>query len=390
MSAAARLLETTFLAVYRPVAGLYAKASHALGALILATFALMVAAVVMIYPVSNWDMVAYTAVILEEKIADPVELHAAAYDELEETVSPGEFLALTSDRTYRIRQYEDPAAFSTMLGFYRLKLGYIETARALTRFMSPVEALRFISMASALAFSALTLVWLARQDALRYGPVVVAFMVAAGFGPSAALLTPDLYASVFLLLAGLLYVERQDLMSALSLLAAVFIRPDHLAFVGVFFVFAAIYGPGRWVMTAAFVISALAYFLVLKGEDHPGWWIHLWFTHVEYVPTLEGFEPPASILIYLQMLVRSTVRSLMNETWLAILLAQAVFFARVIDPARLALRPKVLLYGIFTSIGAKYLVFPHFETRFYFPYLMLMGMILLIGWDKQTKADSDR
>ncbi|MBD8877711.1 hypothetical protein [Roseibium polysiphoniae] len=385
---AARLLETCFLTIYSGTCRLYRPLRHVIGALVLTVFALMVAAVVQIYPVSNWDMVAYTASVLESDISDPIELHDRSYALLKENVSEGEFQALTGDREYRIRQFEDPDAFATMLGFYRLKLGYVETARALSAFMDPVKSLRMISMLSAVAVAGVLLVWLARHGALMYGPIVVAMLIIADFGGSAALLSPDLYASIFLLLAGFLYIERQDLAAAASLIAALFIRPDHLAFIGVFFVFALIYGPGRWVMTATFVLSALAYAFVLKGESHPGWWIHLWFTHVEYVPTLEGFDPPMSPVIYLQMLVRSTVRSLMSNTWLAALLALVIFFAKVIKPAQMADRARILLYAIFTSICAKYLVFPHYETRFYFPYLIAMGTILLIAWHQQDKTAS--
>ena len=387
MPPAASFLEDIFTFLYRFSTRLYLTRKHTFGAAILALFAATIATLVMIYPLSNWDMVAYSAVIAENQIPDPVARHEAAYADLKANVSAGEFQMLTSDRAYRIRQYEDPAAFDTMLGFYRLKLGYTITASFLNQWTgSPIKALRLISMVSSLAFIGLLIVWLARNQALKYGPLAVAFLVLADFGPAAALLTPDLFASVFLLLAGMLYIERQDGPAAAALLMALFIRPDHLAFVGVFFVFAALYGPGRWIMTAVFILSALAYFLLLKDESHPGWWVHLWFTHVEYVPTLEGFDPPFSLLAYLQMLVRSTVRSLMNQTWLPIIFGLAIIFARWVDPAQMSLRARVLLYSVFTSICAKYLVFPHFETRFYFPYLVLMGMVVLFAWDRQSKA----
>ncbi|WP_346893110.1 hypothetical protein [uncultured Roseibium sp.] len=385
MTRAAQLLETVFLTLYRGVCRIYRPLRSWMGAAVLALLVITTAAVVHVFPVSNWDMVAYTASILEPEIADPVELHDTSYELLKKNVSPGEFLTLTQDRDYRIRQYEDPRAFSTMLGFYRLKVLYIETARVLTRFVDPVQALRLISIGSALAVGAVLMLWLARNGALMYGPVVAGLLVLSSFGASAALLSPDLYASVFILLAAYFYLERQDIGAALALIVAFFIRPDHLAFIGVFFVFAWIYGPGRWVMTACFAICLAGYVWLTSGSDHPGWWIHLWFTHVEYVPTLEGFHPPFSVLIYLKMLVRSTVRSIMHENWLALLFAQVLFFAKVIDPAILSERTKALLYGMFASICAKYLVFPHFETRFYFPYLMAMAMIMLIAWQRQEQ-----
>ncbi len=383
---AQRSLEGTFLFVYRLAWRLYRPLRSWIGAAVLCLFVVMTAAVVHLFPQSNWDMFAYTAVVLEPDVADPAELHRRSYDIVKNNVTEGEYLSLTRDREYRIRQAEDPAAFMTMLGFYRLKVLYLETARFLAGYMDPVKALRTISIVSTLAFGAVLLAWLARTGTLMYGPVVAALLIGAGFGEAAQLLTPDLYGGVLLLLAALFYIERLDLPAAACLLAAFLIRPDHIAFIGVFFFFAAIYGPGRWSMTACFTASFAAYVWLTRGSGHPGWWIHLWFSHVEYVPTLEGFDPPFSLVTYLQILVRSTVRSMMNQTWLAMLFAQVLFFAACIASDKLENRPRVLLYAVFTSICAKYLIFPHYETRYYTPYLVILGVILLTGWHRQSKS----
>ncbi|WP_299819592.1 hypothetical protein [uncultured Roseibium sp.] len=382
---AQRSLEGTFLVVYGFLCRLYRPLRSWIGAGIFCVFIAMTAAVVHVFPLSNWDMFAYTATVLEPEVNDPGELHRQSYAFVQDNVSEGEYLTLTQDRTYRIRQAEDPDAFATMLGFYRIKILYVETARLLSNFMDPVKALRMISLASAVAVGAILLVWMARTGTLMYGPVVVALLVTSAFGDASQLLSPDLYATVFLVLAAYLYLERLDLPAAVSLFAAFLVRPDHLAFIGVFFVFAAIYGPGRWSITACFAGSFATYLWLTGGADHPGWWIHMWFTHVEYVPTLEGFDPPFSVSGYLVMLVRSTVRSLMSQTWLALLFAEVLFFAKCISPAKLDDRARVLLYAVFASICAKYLVFPHYETRFYLPYLVIMGMILLVSWHRQQE-----
>ena len=385
---AQRCLENTFLLSYRTACRLYRPVRSWIGAGVFCLFIAMTAAVVHVFPLSNWDMFAYTASVLEPGIDDTTELHRQSYAFVKDNVSEGEYLTLTQDRGYRVRQAEDPEAFTTMLGFYRLKILYVETARLLSGFTNPVAALRLVSLLSTVAVGGLLLAWMARTGTLMYGPVVVALLVLSAFGDAAQLLSPDLYATVFLVLAALFYLERLDLPAALSLIAAFLVRPDHLAFVGVFFVFAVIYGPGRWSMTACFAICFGLYLWLTNGGDHPGWWIHMWFTHVEYVPTLKGFDPPFSATGYLQMLVRSTVRSLMSQTWLALLFAQVLFFAKCISSDKMDLRSRVLLYAVFASICAKYLVFPHFETRFYLPYLVIMGMILLVSWHRQQRDDT--
>ncbi|MBN9673055.1 hypothetical protein [Roseibium aggregatum] len=386
---AQRSLEGTFLVLYRTACRAYRPLRGWIGAAVLCVFIAMTAAVVHFFPQSNWDMFAYTAAILEPEAESAKDLHQQAYSIVKDNVSDGEYLTLTRDRPYRIRQADDPDAFMTMLGFYRLKLLYFETARVLTAFMDPVKALRLISLASAVAVGGVLLVWLGRTGTLMYGPVVVALLTVSAFGDAAQLLSPDLYATVFLVLTAWFYLERWDIPAALSLIAAFLVRPDHLAFIGVFFVFAAIYGPGRWTLSACFAACLALYVWLTRGAHHPGWWIHLWFTHVEYVPTLEGFDPPFSVASYLKILMRSTVRSLMSQTWLAVLFAEVLFFARCIRPAGMNARAKVLLYAVFASICAKYVVFPHYETRFYLPYLVIMGMILLVSWHRQQVSGPD-
>ncbi|MCV0425261.1 MAG: hypothetical protein K5905_07300 [Roseibium sp.] len=385
---AQRCLEKTFLLTFQTLCRIYRPLRSWIGAGVLCLFIAMTAAVVHVFPLSNWDMFAYTATVLEPQIENTSELHRQSYAFVKDNVSEGEYLTLTQDRGYRIRQAEDPEAFVTMLGFYRLKILYVETARLLSGFTNPVAALRLVSLLSAIAVGGLLLIWMARTGTLMYGPIVVALLVLSAFGDAAQLLSPDLYATVFLVLTALFYLERLDLPAALSLVAAFLVRPDHLAFIGVFFVFAAIYGPGRWSMTICFAACFGLYLWLTSGADHPGWWIHMWFTHVEYVPTLKGFDPPFSVSGYLQMLVRSTVRSVMSQTWLALLFAQVLFFVKCICPEKTDLRSRVLLYSVFASICAKYLVFPHYETRFYLPYLVIMGMILLVSWHRQQQEVS--
>lgn len=385
---AQRNLEGIFLTVFHAVCRVYRPLRSWIGACVLGVFFLMTAAVVQIFPVSNWDMFAYTAVVLEGDTDDVTALHRQSYSLVRDNVTEGEFITLTEDRPYRVRQARDAEAFHTMLGFYRLKVLYVETARLLADLAGPVEALRMISMMSALAIGVVLLAWLARTGTLMYGPVVAAFLMLSTFGYAALLITPDLYATFFLVLAAFFYVEKLDIPAALTLVAAFLTRPDHLAFIGVFFVFAAIYGPGRWIQACCFAACLVTYLWITRGSDHPGWWIHMWFTHIEYAPTLKDFKPAFSIGTYLEMLMRSTVRSLMGFSWIALLFALILFFAKCVVPDRMDQRSRVLLYAVFASICAKYLVFPHYETRFYLPYLIIMGMILLVGWHRQQISET--
>ena len=88
------------------------------GALLLILYTATVCAVAVAFPDANWDMIAYVASILEQPGIDPASLHAQTYDMVRQKVSDGQYLVLTEDRPYRIRQADDPVAFLSMLGFY--------------------------------------------------------------------------------------------------------------------------------------------------------------------------------------------------------------------------------------------------------------------------------
>lgn len=388
MTRIAQYLEVIAASIFQRIAQIGQPFSHLLGVLVLVVFAATVTVVSLVYPNPDWDMFGYTAVTLEPHLADKVELHDRSYQLVQDAISPGKFITLTQDRGYRLRQFQDPEAFSTMLGIYRLKAGYIWILRTLNRITDPVTAIRLVSAFSAGATALLLLFWLARANALSYGPVVVAILMLTGFGHMALSQTPDMLSSFCMLLGACLYYEKLDILAGLALIASVFIRPDTFAFVGVIFVFALIYGQARLVMTLTFLLSIAAYVIAVSGKGYPGWWVFMWFSNVEYVPTLKDFHPPFSLLIYVKVFVRAIVRALVSQTWPAMLFLLATFFVRAVRPEDLAPRARVLLYGTFVAIAAKYVVFPHFENRMYLPSLVIMAMVLLLAWVRQQKSET--
>lgn len=355
-----------------------------LGLGLLSLYIVTVSAVAGVYPRANWDMVAYVASALDDGSRTATELHRAAWDAVRDRVSEGELAVLTSDRPYRVRQYADPNAFATMLGFYEVKFLYVRLASFLSRFMHPVDALHLISATSALAVGFLVLAWAWDRKFVAYAPFVLSLLVLSGYGEVAREAVPDLFASVFVVLAAWAYLRRFDLVCAVALLGAFLARPDHLAFIGVLAVVALMARQGAIVLLAVLVVALAAYFPLTRLAGHPGWWVQMWFTNVEYVPTLEGFSPPFSLLVYLGMLVRVVVRSLVEESWLAVLLLECIALgALVLRRARMEERETVLLLALLATVAAKFIVAPFHETRFHMAYLIVFGMTLLGVWARQ-------
>lgn len=355
------------------------------GVLIVALYTLTVCAVALVFPVANWDMIAYVAGVLEGAGTPAAQVHAQAYELVQQNTSAGEFLVLTADRPYRIAQYADANAFTSMLGFYRVKLAYIEVAQLMSPLLGPVGALRVISAVSAVAVGAMTMLWLIDQKCLAVAPLAVIALILTGFGDIARQATPDLFSALFVVAGMLLYVKGRDIAGGLALLLAILVRPDHLALVGVLMVASIVIRPVSKGAIGAFVLGLLAYVAISRSADHPGWWIQFWFTNIEYVPTLEGFDPAFSLIAYGKAVVQTVVRTVVEERWLAVL-ALMIFLAALMlrknfDFTR---RESVALSTILLTIPAKFVILPLYPDRFYFAYLIAFGLILVTIYGRQA------
>ncbi len=90
-------VERLTLPLFNGAIALYGRYAAALGAVIFAFYILATAAIAIVRPDANWDMLAYLAVAEEGAISDPQQLHAYAYDTVKAGVSPDEYRVLVDD-----------------------------------------------------------------------------------------------------------------------------------------------------------------------------------------------------------------------------------------------------------------------------------------------------
>jgi hypothetical protein len=357
---------------------LWSSLATPLGLLVLGLFTLAVAAAGLLFPETNWDVLAYLASAHETPGISAEALHRHAYDAVRNAVTEGEFTVLTEDRPYRVRQYADPEAFVTMLGFYKVKWLYVSLIGWLSEVTAPLYAVHLISASSAAVIGGLTISWLWSAQALRFAPLVVAALMMSQFGLAARLGTPDAFSAALLLAGAWAFLRKFEVLTAVFLFLAFLARPDHAAYLGVLLVVSMLmrsFSPG---VLAAFIAALAAYMPITQAAGHPGWWMQMWFTHVEYVGTLEGFAPAFSPVVYAKIIVQAAVRSLVSETWMAVLVAGSALwwlmarFGAVFGP-----RERILLAGTLVAVAAKFVVFPLHETRFYLAYLIPFSLVLI-------------
>lgn len=385
-------LDRIALSALRGLAHRAGSRADTLGALLLLLFAAVVTATAVFFPITEWDVIAYVATVLERTISDPVLLHDQAYQLVREAVQPGRFLVLTADRPYRVAQFADPAAFHTMLGFYRVKWLYIETIALLSRFMTPVEAIHALAAASAAGVGLTVLAWLALARRLCWAPLAIAALVVAGFGALARLGTPDMFATLFFLVGVVGYLWKREAIVALALFAAFLVRPDHLAFVGVFMVVTLWMGQRSIGAIVAFAAAFAAYWPLTAATGHPSWWVQFWFTNVEYVPTLEGFDPDFSLLVYLKALAQVSVRAMVEDAWpglaIACIAGWIVLEVRGTGPRP---RERALIVALLLTMAAKFVILPMHDTRFNFAYVAALALALVTSLpDLRTALSAGR
>ena len=199
-----------------------------LGVFAMVAIVLMLAIAAWLRPSYIWDMVAYIAAALEDRIDDPVELHAATWKEIEKGATESDLALLRYDQGYKQHQWENPGDFASQLPMYQVKIGYIAAMRALAPITGLDKAAILLSIVPSLAFGALCLYWLKRENALQGALVLVPALGLADYLHMTTLVTPDMMTALLLVAAICLLARGRDAIACLLLYGSVFFRPDSL------------------------------------------------------------------------------------------------------------------------------------------------------------------
>ncbi|TIP92859.1 MAG: hypothetical protein E5X58_13630 [Mesorhizobium sp.] len=360
--------------------GTYARLAAPIGAAAFALYILLTAVTAWFMPDANWDMLPYLVVAEESAYPDVQALHDYAYGTVRDGVSASDYKALIDDGGgFRSHMAGNAADFHSLLGMYRIKFLYAEILSAMSSVMSPVEAMRAVSVLSVLLFGAIALLWLRSEGALALAPVAGAVLMMAEFSDAARAATPDLLCSALFLGGLFAYVRGREVATAILLFLAFMARPDNIVFLAVFAVLLVGYRQKAWGALAGFAASLIAYFAISHWAQHPGWWPHLWFSSIEQHYNMDGFDPPFSAAAYLRAFAASLVRAVSLNSWVGIsVLALAGWYAASRAGFKLDRRAGILFAALVLGVLAKFAVFPIHDTRIYFPNL-IPPFLLLAG-----------
>lgn len=353
-----------------------------LSAAVFGLFILFIAAVPFLHPEYNWDMAPYLAIAMEDQITDPVQLHEKVWGIMKAGATEDQFRQLTTANAYNIAQYANPEFFQSQLVFYRVKIGYTWLIKTFGPSVGYVETTQIINTISVLIIGAVMMLWMRREKMFQSALVLGPIMLLGSFLTMAQLAMPDLLGTALFVLAAYLIRLGKDWWSVPILLAAYLARPDMIIFLFALLLAAALYGGRVLPALVTFVLAGAVYGPISAAGQHPGWWAHYYFTNVEIQNDMRGFDPDFSVVAYLRGLVRGFTSSFRFHEWLTLFALLVLGWLALLRAGRV---PKhgvvaVLLAAQILCIGGKFVVFPLPESRVYFPYIVLMTMMLLELW----------
>lgn len=359
----------------RSVAGLgrlWTRYEVALGILLLWGFAALILAIGWLRPDYSWDMIAYLAIVVRDSFSSAAELHAHVWALMQSGTDPGQFAALSEGDGFRLRQFQDPNAFVSLLGMFEVKWLYVALLSGVLPITGAMAAPFAVNAGALVLFFGILTWWLASERLFGLAPLVVAALLMAQFPAMVLAENPDLLTCALVLSGFLLLDRNRQIPGCLALVLAVAARPDSAAVVGVLMAVAWFWRDRLSRSVAvAFVLSIGVYLAVSLSGNHPGWWAHLWFSTYQFQETMEGFAPEFSLFVYAVGFAWNLVRSAFENTWLGLYVGLLFVLALAYANGwRFKTRRTVLVAAALIAIAAKYTIFPLHDGRTYLPLLL--------------------
>jgi hypothetical protein len=340
-----------------------------------------IAAYAVAKPDYNWDMVAYVATALEDRISDPVALHRETWAEIDAGASEIQQFKLKQSNPYNLNQWENPADFQSQLSMYRVKLGYIWLMRALEPVTGLVTGSILLAVVPSVCFGLICLWWLGRANALQAAFVVVPVLLVADYSRMTTAVTPDMLLALVSIAALYALWRGRDGIAGLLLFGSVFIRPDNIILIFALLIASVLFGWRRLPMAATFVASMVAITVISKLGGHPGWWAHFYFSCVQIQNSMADFHPAFSLVDLAKGYARGLVVSLLDNDWPALLAILTAAWAMLARSGMMREgRANALAFALAIGTLGKFASFPLPDDRFYFVFIAGMAMVLAAAW----------
>jgi hypothetical protein len=350
-------------------------------------------------PDVSWDVLSYTALLLDAPGKSVADLHREAYETVARSVSEGEYAELTKTSPYRTATATDPRFFYREIEGYRHRPLYIAAARfARAVFgLGPFEAIFFVSRATFVAFS-LVFAWVASRVLSPPFAVLLSLGVplSAPFLEAARLASPDMIATLALFLAVWSLLRRRISEFVAFGIAVAAMRPEHLLLLLPIACHLIVSEPKEverrraWTVAIGLSVGLLGVAFFARSQAHGfSGLAHLRHSLVERTLDADALRLPISPGEYLTALWRGLWGGYSYRPphlLTALLLALGALWklrpsgARSEADAALSQRLYRTIWLLLGSAIGLALLHPQLIDRYYLPHLSLLGLLVPLAF----------
>ncbi|NKB53255.1 MAG: hypothetical protein GKR97_13700 [Rhizobiaceae bacterium] len=359
--------------VFAPV-GTNAALNWLMGTIFLVLLVFL-AGLAIVQPGYSFDLVAYLGATLHHHDVgtDPMQ----AWEIVKQVASEDVYRDLSTANDYRVTQSTDQSAFISTLPLYSAKIGYIYWLNGLAPALGWIKAAQWSSLFFGLLFGLIALVWMIRENCLQGAAIVAAVLLATNYFDALRYASPDIIAAAATLAAIYLWTRSREFSASGLLLIAFLFRPDTLLFAFALILSSWAFHLPKWRAVVLFVALLICSYLIRTATDHPGWWVHYYFSNVQIQNTLVGFQPDFSLIAWAKGQARGVISALTQFNWPILLVFILATIAATATTKRFSRRQSAMLLACLLTIAGKFVVFPLPDDRLYMVFVVAMTLLVL-------------
>lgn len=342
----------------------------------------------------TWDNICYSGAILSLENDNKEEIHREVVKSIRETTNKQLYKSFFNS-SYTATVLEDPESLSQLLGAYKFKLLYVCSSYILYKMGIPLAlcssyiSVLFFILTSFLIFHSSIVVGKLKPPFAFF--ICLLFLCSDSMRFVATLATPDMMSCFFLLFSAyFIILKRSKLIITLFLILAILTRPDNIIF--------AVYAMAitylledfknkKLIIASGLTLMIGTYILLNLYIDYPGW--SLWFYHAFILKLNYPLTEPSTITGGLYF---STLIERIPSFAFPFLILMLLFYSinKIKSFVKLSFQIKIILLCIVLTVVTRFFLFPYWATRFYFPYYLMLGLVIIyLLRDKKILLESN-
>jgi len=342
---------------------------------------------------SSWDNILYTGAVLKMDGHDQNDAHSKVYETLKEANTEKQFYYLSGEygSEYRTTVYKDPKSLSELMPGFEVKYLFVCASYLVYKMGAPLH--KSTSLVSIIFFVlCLLLFHFSISSSWRFGALplillVLAMATAPATSNLARLSSPDMMSVFFLFLAAVLFLKKYNtLWVYLALGLSILVRPENVIFAAVFALINLFSNRDAATFRSTGVglgMVGLSYAVTQLVSAKVKWSVLFYHTFISKLNYPISDPQHIDLMGYLKTLLQR-VDSFVFPALVFILLTMLLF--RLSNSKEIRGKSQVLVASIGLSSLFRFLLFPLWEIRFFFAYLLIMitMMVLAVGQEKAS------